>query len=79
MTDRERAIVMAYTGIVMLAGDKLGEFYKYVEEIMERPMQTIELWMLHEEIKNRSYKDFCELCTGNVPEKPPLGKPVVFD
>lgn len=74
MTDRERAIVMAYTGICMLVGDKLGEFYKYVEEIMGRPLQTIEVAMLCDVIKERSYNDFCSLCAGAVPEKPPLGR-----
>ena len=32
MTDREKAIVMAYTGVTMLKDDKLQIFYKYVEE-----------------------------------------------
>lgn len=27
VTDREKAIVMAYTGYTMLAGDKLGIYY----------------------------------------------------
>jgi hypothetical protein len=43
MTDRERAIVMAYTGYVMLVGNKLCEFYKYLEEILGRPIMTHEL------------------------------------
>ena len=30
MTDTERAIVMAYTGVCMLTGDKLEIFYKYI-------------------------------------------------
>ena len=38
MTDRERAIVMAYTGIVMLCGDKLDIFYEYVSEKLGRPI-----------------------------------------
>lgn len=36
MTDREKAIVMAHTGICMLTGDKFRIFHKYVEDIMGR-------------------------------------------
>jgi hypothetical protein len=43
MTDREKAIVMAYTGICMLTGDKFQIFHKYVEEIMGRPVYTHEM------------------------------------
>ena len=43
MTDSERAIIMAYTGICMLTGDRLEIFYKYVEELLERPIWTHEL------------------------------------
>lgn len=32
MTDREKAIVMAYTGACMLAGDKFQIFHEYVKE-----------------------------------------------
>lgn len=34
MTDRERAIITAYTGYAMLAGDKLGIFYEYVNSLL---------------------------------------------
>ena len=60
MTDREKAIVMAYTGICMLEGKKLFEFYKYLEELYERPVYTHEFLTL--DIKERSEKDFMELC-----------------
>ena len=40
MTDRECAIIMAYTGYTMLTEDKLGIFYKYVEEKLGRPVLT---------------------------------------
>lgn len=60
MTDREKAIVMAYTGICMLGGKKLFEFYKYLEELYERPVYTHEFLTL--DIKERSEKDFMELC-----------------
>ena len=43
MTDREKAIVMAYTGVCMMTGDKLSVFYEYVESIMGRPVYTHEM------------------------------------
>lgn len=74
MTDRERAIVMAYTGVVMLVGDKFGVFYQYVEEIMGRPLLTHELYVYADIIKNAAAEDFKALCAGVVPKKPELGR-----
>lgn len=64
MTDRERAIVMAYTGVCMLKGDKLGIFYNYLEEILGYSVWTHELasQTLWEEIKEKSKSDFLTLC-----------------
>ena len=62
MTDREKAIVMAHTGICMLTGDKFQIFHKYVEEIMGRPVQTIEMGFIANEIKEKSKADFMKLC-----------------
>ena len=62
MTDREKAIVMAYTGVAMLTGDKFQIFHKYVEEIMGRPVQTIEMGFIADEIKEKSKDDFMALC-----------------
>lgn len=64
MTDREKAIVMAYTGVAMLTGDKLGIFHKYIEDICERPIWTHELASLKvwEEIKEKSKNDFLKIC-----------------
>lgn len=62
MTDREKAIVMAYTGVTMLKDDKLQIFYKYVEEIMGRPIFTHEMVQLADEIKEKSKADFIALC-----------------
>lgn len=62
MTDREKAIVMAYTGVTMLKDDKLQIFYKYVEEIMSRPILTHEMAQLADEIKEKSKDDFMALC-----------------
>lgn len=68
MTDKERAIITAYTGITMLAGDKFSIFHKYIEDIMGRPVFTHELAdeAVWEEIKEKSRKDFLELCSGEV-------------
>lgn len=62
MTDREKAIVMAYTGIVMLKGDKFKVFHGYVEELFGREVYTHEFLSLHDEIKERSKPDFLKLC-----------------
>ena len=62
MTQREKAIVMAYTGTVMLSGDGLYEFYAYIAEKLGRPVYTHELLSLFEEIKDASKDDFIALC-----------------
>lgn len=62
MTDREKAIVMAYTGICMLAGDKFQIYHKYIEDIMGRPVWTHEIGSLADEIKEKSKADFIALC-----------------
>lgn len=65
MTDREKAIVMAYTGKTMLTGNKFQIFHKYVEDIMGRPIWTHELGIesIVDEIKAKSKDDFIALCT----------------
>lgn len=62
MTDREKAIIMAYTGACMLRGDKFQIFHKYVEEIMERPIMTHEMGFLADTIKEKAKADFIALC-----------------
>ena len=62
MTDKEKAIVMAHTGICMLAGDKFQIFHKYVEDIMGRPILTHEIGWLADTIKEKSKADFLALC-----------------
>ena len=64
MTDREKAIVMAHTGICMLAGDKFQIFHKYVEDILGRPIWTHEMGIesIADEIKEKSKADFIALC-----------------
>ncbi len=60
MTDREKAIVMAYTGCTMLAGDKLGIYYQYVQEKLGRSVTTHELvnHEVQDAIKEAARKDF---------------------
>lgn len=64
MTKEECAIVMAYTGTVMLTGDNLGIYYKYLEKILGRPVWTHELAdkAVQKEIKEKSLNDFRTLC-----------------
>jgi len=64
MTDREKAIVMAYTGICMLTGDKFSIFHKYVENIMGRPIFVHEFGnkSIVDEIREKSRSDFIALC-----------------
>ena len=62
MTKRECAIVMAYTGVCMLAGEKFSVFQKYVKEKIGRTVYTHELPELEEEIKEKTERDFLKLC-----------------
>ena len=62
MTKRECAIVMAYTGVCMLAGENFSIFHKYIEERLGRPVYTHELPELEEEIKEKTERDFLKLC-----------------
>lgn len=75
MTDREKAIVMAYTGIAMLTGDKLEVFYKYVESLVNRPVFTHELAYI--DLKALSKNDFLELCAKEETQERPRGEWVV--
>ena len=70
MTDREKAIVMAYTGYCMLAGDKLSVFYEYVESIMGRPVYTHEMGtkVVDNLIKEKARPDFIALCAEQEPK-----------
>lgn len=64
MTNEEKAVVMAYTGVCMLSGAKLQYFYKYIEELMGRPIFTHELAddAICDEIKKKAKPDFLKLC-----------------
>jgi len=64
MTDKEKAIVMAYTGVCMLSGDKFKIFHEYVENIMGRPVYTHEMVIkaIDDEIKEKAKTNFIALC-----------------
>ena len=62
MTDTEKAIVMAYTGVAMLTGDKIDVFYRYLADLYGRPVFTHELMWMGNEIKEKSKPDFLKLC-----------------
>lgn len=67
MTDREKAIVMAYTGTCMLAGDKLGIYYQYIQEKLGHCVMTHELVYpeVQDAIREATKDDFIELCRAN--------------
>lgn len=64
MTDREKAVIMAYTGVCMLANDKMWIFYQYVQNKLGRGVMTHELAYpeVNDAIKEASHDDFIELC-----------------
>ena len=62
MTDREKTIITAYTGVTMLQGEKLDLLYDYVSKLIGRPVQTLELVFLADEIHELSKPDFLKLC-----------------
>ncbi|MBR2561428.1 MAG: hypothetical protein IKF59_04395 [Lachnospiraceae bacterium] len=62
MTKREAAIIMAFTGDVMLVGKDLGLYYRYLEELFGRPVQTIEIPVLTDKIRELAMPDFIDLC-----------------
>lgn len=76
MTDKEKAIVMAHTGICMLQGDKFQIFHKYIEDIMGRPIMTHEIGFLEDTIKEKTKADFIALCAddGSSENQRPTGR-----
>ena len=62
LTDREKAIVMAYTGVAMLKGEKFNIFHQYIEEKLGRPVYTHELPYLEDNIMAAAHDDFMKLC-----------------
>ena len=71
MTDKEKAIVMAYTGVSMLTGEKFSVFHKYIEDLLGRPvwihgLVTEAVW---NEVKEKSIPDFLKLCADEPDEE----------
>ena len=65
MTLREKIIVETYTGVCMLTGDDSIEVYKYMAEIMGRPVFSHELadQKVVEDLKEISKHDFMVVCS----------------
>lgn len=61
LSPRARAVIMAYTGVAMLSGEKLGHFYGYLAELYGRPIFTGELPYL-DDLADRAKADFLALC-----------------
>lgn len=68
MTLKEKIIVETYTGVCMVIGKERNEVYKYVAELMGRPVFTHELAdrNIQERLKELSKPDFIKLCRGEV-------------
>lgn len=68
MTKNEAAVIMAYTGQVMLAGDDFDIFHLYIQKILKRPVFTYELGSesVWDEIKEKSKNDFLDICKNAV-------------
>lgn len=59
MTEREGAVLSAYTGILMCK--TFSPVHEYIEEIMGRPVWTHEIPMLADEIKEKSKEEFSRI------------------
>lgn len=64
MTLKERVIVETYTGYCMTSPEERDEIYKYMAEIMGRPVYTHELAdkAVQEELREKALPDFKALC-----------------
>lgn len=62
MTKQECAIVTAYTEISMLRGDDLKYLYRYLSEIIGRPVFSHEIPAVCEQFRDRIKADFIALC-----------------
>ena len=70
MTLKERVIVETYTGYCMTSGEEMNEVYKYMQEIMGRPVYTHELASkeIQQELHEKSKEDFVNLCRNQKPD-----------
>ncbi len=66
MTDREKIIVSAYTGVLMCDFNNL---HKYIENILGRPVFTHEMAdkSVQDEIKEKARKEFLTICNTTEP------------
>lgn len=64
MTDKEKAIVAAYTGYAMLTGEKLDMVHQYIQALLGRPVYTHELAFksIWGQIREAAREDFVRLC-----------------
>lgn len=62
MTLREKAICEVYTGICFCAGEQREAVYKYAEELLGRPVQTLDFLFLAPRLKELARADFEALC-----------------
>ena len=64
MTDRERAIIMAYTGYVMLTNGNTEKFLDYVKEKTGEyiSLDQMKYKAIADKISRASMQDFIELC-----------------
>lgn len=62
MTKQECAIVTAYTEISMLRGDDLKYLYRYLSDIIGRPVFSHEIPAVCEQFRDRIKADFIALC-----------------
>lgn len=69
MTLKEKVIVEVYTGYCMTSPEEKDEVYKYMAEIMGRPVFTHELANkeIQEQLREKALNDFKTLCI--TPEK----------
>ena len=81
MTNKEKAIIMAHTGICMLAGEDFDIYHEYIQEIMGRPVYTHELAekSVMDEIAQKSRNDFIMICKKKEVDSRMEGKPPVFE
>lgn len=64
MTDKERAIVMAYTGYAMLTGDKIKIFLDYVNEKTgnKYTIDDMKYKAVSDLVSKSAFNDFVALC-----------------
>lgn len=62
MTKQECAIVTAYTEFSMLRGDDLKYLYRYLSEIIGRPVYSHEIPAVCEQFRDKINADFIALC-----------------